>query len=133
MLVLGCGLNTREGRIREEAARDAEEDLGADHPRLLVPGCPTAIVDQETECDKKQDRAGDDEGFEAANTKYNCPEAEADQNRAEAVERKYACRAEDAEVERNDEDSVEVIALTCPGEVEHDADAQGAPDGAVAE
>ncbi|KAI6752004.1 hypothetical protein HG531_006700 [Fusarium graminearum] len=110
-LVGNVGLERGLGGVGEHSTRDTEEDLSADDTGLT--------------------RAGYDKNFEAAHFVDDKAENRAGDDTREGVEGLNPGGRLDAEVERDLEDGVEIIALHCPGKVEHARDAHGGPDGPV--
>lgn len=91
----------------------------------------TTVADEQTKGNEEQTCTCYDENFEAAHLVHDKAENRTGDDTCKRVERLNSSGSLDAKVEGDLEDSVEVIALHCPGKVEHARDTHGGPDGAV--
>ncbi|VUC21009.1 unnamed protein product [Clonostachys rosea] len=133
VLVLELDLEGGLGGVREHATSDTEDDFGGDDTDLGVAALGVATeVDEETEGDHEETGTGKNDVFEAADLEDDQTHDGADNDTAEGVETADAGGHVDVKVEGNNEHVVEVVSLHVPDEVEHESNAEGGPNTAVA-
>ena len=93
---------------------DSQQNLGTDDTADLTIGVTTAEFNEETESDQEENATEDDEWFESTDADDEHTEGGSGKDGSEGVEGGDTGGREDALVESDDEDGVEVITLHVP-------------------
>ena len=93
---------------------NSQQNLGTDDTADLTVRVTTAEFNEETESDQEENATEDDEWFESTDADDEHTEGGSGKDGSEGVEGGDTGRREDALVESDDEDGVEVITLHVP-------------------